>query len=165
MRSNYSRPNPPLKTLGSHLKFVREKAQESLAEVSGAVEIDIDFMLKIENGERLPSEEVLLLLISHFDIQDDEAANLWELAGYNSDATSFDNEIPKPAGVINPEDLKIVYTDMVHVAANDYGVVMNFLQSSGAGNHPLLITRLGMSREHARHVMESFPPGPAPPQP
>ena len=73
MRSNRSRPNSPLQTLGSRIKIERERLKESIAEVSGAVEIDIDLMQKIENGEHIPSEEILLLLISHFDIEDGAA--------------------------------------------------------------------------------------------
>ncbi len=152
MRNNRSRPNSPLQKLGSRLKFVRENAKETLAEVSGAVEIDIDSMQKIENGEQMPSEETLLLLISHFDMEDDIAAKLWEMAGYNEE----DSQNPAPSGVMTPEDLKIVYTDMVHIAANQYGVTMNFMQSTGAGSQPMLISRLGMSREHAEFIIKSL---------
>ena len=37
------------------------------------VEIDVDTLSGIERGEHRPSESVLLLLISHFDIREDEA--------------------------------------------------------------------------------------------
>ncbi len=75
--------NPPFKTLGTHLKYLREHSSESLAEVSGAVEINEDIMERIEQGVERPSEEILMLLISHFNMQDNEAVQLWELAGYD----------------------------------------------------------------------------------
>jgi hypothetical protein len=56
--------------------------------------------------------------------------------------------------MVLPGDVRIVYTDMLHVSVNDYGVVMNFLQGSGPKNPPLAIARVGMSREHAKSVLE-----------
>ena len=53
-----------------------------------------------------------------------------------------------------PMDLRVVYTDMVHVAVNDFGLVMNFMQTAGPANKPLAIARVGMSREHAKSVLE-----------
>lgn len=145
----------PYKLLGSRLKRLREKMQESLAEVSGAVEIDIALLAEYEQGAERPSEDILLLLISHFGIKDDEATKLWELASYEqqrSSSTSLmaDDMITRQTTMMMP----IVYTDMVHVMVNNYGVIMNFLQSSGSANQPLAISRVGMSKEHARSVLE-----------
>src|SRR5579885_2464316 len=79
-----SQSNAPYTALGTHLKYLREQHKESLAEVSGAVEIEIENLARMENGLERPSEEILMLLINHFDIQDNEAVQLWELAGYDS---------------------------------------------------------------------------------
>jgi transcriptional regulator with XRE-family HTH domain len=146
----------PFRTLGGRLKSVREQAKETLAEVSGAVEIDVAAMQQIESGESQPSEEILLLLISHFDITDEEATKLWELAGYNQDndsANASEAELIKKVAALLPLDGRITYTDMIHVAANDYGVVMNFMQNAGPNGQPLLVSRLGMSKEHAQSVI------------
>jgi DNA-binding XRE family transcriptional regulator len=148
----------PYKRLGLSLKQMRVRRQESLAEVSGAVEIESDFLSAIESGAERPSEDVLALLISHFSVRDEIARRLWELAGYdiNSDAGTddVDSTAQQNAVMIMPMDLRIVYTDMVHVVVNDYGLVMNFMQTGGAGNKPLAIARVGMSREHARSVLD-----------
>src|ERR1039458_5725977 len=82
-----SRPDKPFASLGKHLKNVREEARRSLAEVSGAIEIDEQALSLIETGQERPAEEVMLLLISYFDVQDQEALHLWELAQYDSDLT------------------------------------------------------------------------------
>ena len=71
----------PYETLGSQLRRLRERNRESVAEVSGAVEIDETELSKIESGTDRPSEDILLLLISHFAVEDDKAAELWQLAG------------------------------------------------------------------------------------
>src|SRR5438309_12010771 len=75
--------NAPFKTLGTHLKYLREQSNESLAEVSGAVEIAEDALMRIEDGQERPEEDILLLLINHFAMPDQEAVQLWELAGYD----------------------------------------------------------------------------------
>ncbi len=72
----------PFRPLGRRLKDLRDRANESLAEASGAVEIDVRQLASYELGQSLPTEEVLLLLISHFGAKEDEAVKLWELAGY-----------------------------------------------------------------------------------
>lgn len=150
----------PYKTLGIRLKGMREKLRESLAEVSGAVEIELDTLTAIEQGKSRPSEDILLLLISHFAIKEDEATKLWELAGYeklDSQSASMSADefgAIKNAVMVMPLDVRITYTDMAHVVVNDHGVVMNFMQTSGPGNQPLVVSRLGMSREHALSVIE-----------
>lgn len=147
----------PFRMLGGQLRLVREKHSESLAEVSGAVEIEIDKLEQIERGEQRPSEELLLLLISHFNIGDDDAANLWSMAGYEDPADmasgSLGDQI-KQVALVMPMEARIVYTDLVHVMANNYGIVMNFMQTGGPGNQPLAVARVGMSREHAQSVVD-----------
>lgn len=157
--SEKGRSDNQFKSLGNHLKNLRQKRQESLAEVSGAVEIDIDTLAQIEQGISRPSEDILLLLISHFGAKEDEATKLWELAGFDqskvpaSNMANDENGDVRPMVMVMPVDARIVYTDMVHVMVNNYGVVMNFMQGAGPGNQPLAVARVGMSREHAESVL------------
>jgi transcriptional regulator with XRE-family HTH domain len=150
----------PFKTLGGQLKRLREKRQESLAEVSGAVEIDPDVLQAFEQGNERPAEDILLLLISHFATKDEVASKLWELAGYDREELPMQydgntaNEDLKNGTATMAQNTPIVYTDMVHVMVNNYGVVMNFMQTAGNGNQPVAISRIGMSREHAQSVLE-----------
>jgi transcriptional regulator with XRE-family HTH domain len=150
--SENPRSKQPFERLGRQLKKMRVNRKESLAEVSGAVEIEADHLSVIEQGKNRPSEDILLLLISHFEIKEEEAEKLWELAGYLPDEPTTDDK--HQAVVLNAEDLKIVYTDMVHVSVNDFGVIMNFMQGGGPNSQPLAISRVGMSREHAISVLE-----------
>ena len=147
----------PYQALGRRLKVLRERASESLPELSGALEIDIETLSQIEKGITRPSEETLLLLVTHFGVKEDEASKLWEVAGYLPDKLPVSNgandEGLKPMLMVMP-DSRIVYTDTVHVMVNNYGVVMNFMQSGGADNQPMAVARVGMSREHAKSVLE-----------
>lgn len=155
-----SSQDSPFVGLGSQLKSMREKRQESLAEVSGAVEIEIDALSRMESGSERPSEDILLLLISHFAVKEDEATKLWELAGYDQGQLPVSHMANDTSGHVNqtvmvmPLESRVVYTDMVHVMVNNYGVVVNFMQSTGPNNQPLAIARLGMSKEHAQSVLD-----------
>lgn len=150
----------PFEPLGKHLRRIREKRQETLAEVSGAVEIEPDMLNAIEEGRERPGEDILLLLISHFATKEDVATKLWELAGYNQDELPVQNVVNNTQGqaqngvVVLPGDARIVYTDMVHVMVNNYGVIMNFMQTAGPNSQPLAVSRIGMSKEHAKSVLE-----------
>jgi transcriptional regulator with XRE-family HTH domain len=150
----------PYQPLGEKLRGMREQAKESLADVSGAVEIDVQQLTSIEHGQERPSEDILLLLISHFNVKEDEAMQLWEMAGYEhiSNRThslmNDDGGHPQPAVMVLPIDARVVYSDMVHVMVNNYGVIMNFMQGAGPNNQSLAIARIGMSKEHAQSVLE-----------
>lgn len=150
----------PFQQLGGKLRTIREQRKESLAEVSGAVEIDADILEKIESGEQRPSEDILMLLLSYFDVHDDEATSYWDLAGYSySEKSAGSNhqntfEPNQTVAMLMPMDLRIVYTDMVHVMSNNFGIVMNFMQTAGPNNQPLAVARVGMSREHAQSIVD-----------
>ncbi len=155
--------NKPFKDLGEKIKAVREAKKRSIDEVSGAIEISEAVFKKIEQGEQRPAEDTLATLLSYLDIQDSEAEKYWELAGYQSKSESMGLgsadqsstfELNQPIAMMMPVDLRVVYTDMVHVMVNDFGVVMNFMQTAGNGSQPLAVSRIGMSREHAKSVIK-----------
>lgn len=163
----------PYKSLGQRLKGMREHSRESLAEVAGSVEIDMHVLHDIEQGSERPGEDILMLLISHFGVKEDEATSLWRLAGYDpkditNQRTGVDSD-DKNTVIVMPVDMRIAYTDMAHVVVNDHGVVMNFLQTAGPNNQPLVVSRLGMSREHAESIITLLqktlhPPAKLPPK-
>lgn len=146
----------PYRSLGFRLRKLRETSHQTIAEVSGAVEIDPDNLARIENGEHRPSEDVLLLLISHFDPKEDEAVQLWEMAGYDQNqALPGAEEAGKSIIMMVQPDNRIIYSDMVNIVASPQGVVMNFLQAQGS-NQANAISRVGMSREQALRVFEAL---------
>jgi transcriptional regulator with XRE-family HTH domain len=147
----------PFKTLGKQLKALRSRANESLAEASGAVEIDVTLLAKYELGQSRPSEDVLLLLISHFGAKDDEAVRLWEMGGYSMEKIPVAHQANEqvhlqPLEIAN--ESRILFTDVVDITVNNYGVVMNFMQGATPNIKPSTVARVGMSREHAKSVLE-----------
>jgi hypothetical protein len=146
----------PYKVLGTHLHRVRDRLKETIAEVSGAVEINESMLISIEDGIERPTEDILLLLITHFGIQDDEAVKLWDLAGYDrSKQIKLDEEAiaGKQLVMVMTVDTRIVYSDKVEVVANPNGVVMNFMQDPDGPYQSQTVSRIGMSREQTESVI------------
>lgn len=144
-----------MRKLGRRLKEFRDKAQETLAEASSAVEIDVKSLANIELGHDRPSEDVLLLLLSHFGAKDDEALKMWELAGYSMGKIPVTHMSNGDLGEeVKSAAANIFFTDVVDVTVNNYGVVMNFMQNNGPSNKPKSISRVGMSREHAKSILQ-----------
>lgn len=149
----------PYQTLGSHLRFVRQQHNESLAEVSGAVEIDPELLERIEDGHERPSEDILMLLINHFNVQDQEAVQLWESAGYEGDEgparRSADNFEKAPV-VLLAMDARTIYSDGMIVDANQSGVVLSFTQAGVTKDGPMTVSRIGMSYDQAEQVVATL---------
>lgn len=148
----------PYETLGSRLKRLREDSRESLAEVSGAVEIEEKALTRIEDGRERPSEDILLLLISHFAVGDDKAAELWELAGYDKQPHSHDDtddasRAARTQAMMIMIDPRVMYSDSAEIIANRQGIVLNFSQTTDNGGHPLTVSRIGMSETQAKLLM------------
>jgi hypothetical protein len=153
--------NAPFQTLGKHLRYVREQSKQSMAEVSGAVEIDERILERIEAGIERPPEDILLLLISHFAMPNQEAIQLWELAGYDGDMpdqlrpSDEANPIGKSVVMLLALDMRTVYTDGVDIDTNQSGLTMNFIQGSGEGR-TVPVARLGMSYDQAEQVLHKL---------
>lgn len=152
----------PFAPLGHHLKYVREQSNQSLAEVSGAVEIDERHLQRIEEGLERPAEDILLLLISHFGVQDREAVQLWELAEYDSDLPEeirLQNESnlthSKPMVMLLAMDVRTMYSDGLDVAITPAGVTLHFTQSVGP-SQAAPVARLGMSQQQAELVIHTL---------
>lgn len=150
----------PFVSLGRHLKYVREQSKQSLMEVSGAVEIEEKSLELIEAGIERPAEEILLLLISHFNVAETEAVQLWELAKY--DSTIPDQIKPeqidlsnKPVVMVVGLDTRTMYSDGLDVVWTPSGVTMNFTQT-GANDQSLAVARVGMSFDQAEQVLSTL---------
>ena len=152
-------PNTPFITLGQHLKYVREQSRQTLSEVSGAVEIEEQRLQRIEAGQERPAEDILLLLISHFGVQDQEAVQLWELAAYDSDMPDqIKSADALPAGgksvvMLLALDVRTIYSDGLDVSANQAGLTLSFTQATGQPQ-ATPVARVGMSYEQAEQVLQ-----------
>ncbi len=155
-----SESNAPFTTLGKHLKYIREQQDESLAEVSGAVEIDAMRLERIEAGRERPSEDILLLLISHFDMNEQQAVQLWELADYGDEMPDqikpdVEQMLNKQVVMLLATDTRTLYSDGVEAAVNKAGVTLNFTQANGQNSNST-VSKIGMSLEQAQEVIRQI---------
>jgi transcriptional regulator with XRE-family HTH domain len=159
--SEYSQSHQPYSSLGSHLKYLREQSRESLAEVSGAVEIDEETLQRIELGSERPSEDILMLLVNHFGMQDQEAVQLWEMAGYDMQAPDkfgFLEEARangKPVVMLVATDLRTLYSDGLDVVMNRAGMTLEFNQMHSQ-NQRVPVARVGISYEQAEQILATL---------
>lgn len=150
----------PFITLGRHLRYVREQLDRSVGEVSGAVEIDTEMLENIEAGKERPSEDILLLLISHYGVGEQQAVQLWELAEYDDSAP---DQIRPDADIASGQkmvmllalDTRTMYSDGIEIDINKAGVTMIFTQASGKSQDSP-VARVGMSVEQAEEVMRKL---------
>lgn len=149
----------PYSVFGQRLRSLRERAKESVLEVSYAIEIDEKTLERIEAGRELPDEDVLMLLISHFDVKDNDAVKLWELAGYGShmDKETIPNEeqLLKQVMMVIPFDNRVAFSDTAQIDAKPTGVVINFLQATG-NPQPQSVSKIGMSVEQAGQLIQQL---------
>ena len=161
----------PFASLGKHLKNVREQSKRSLAEVSGAIEIDEKALQLIEIGQERPEEEVMLLLISYFGVQDQEALHLWELARYDSDLSDHmqfhETDEPattspassKPVIMMLAMDMRTMYSDGLEINWNKAGLTLNFTQANPQPHTKpanISVARVGLSHAQAEQVLKSL---------
>lgn len=163
MNEQKSQGVPPFQTLGTHLKYLREQSNESLQEASGAVEIDTETLQRIEAGAERPSEDILLLLIQHYNTQDHEAVQLWELAGYDGNTSPHRMRLEDLLGkdgmkqvvMLIANDQRAMYSDGLDVTINNAGLTLNFTQVSGP-DKATTVARVGMSYEQALQVAKTL---------
>lgn len=146
----------PFDTLGKHLRYVREELQQSLEEVSGAVEIDEQLLARIEAGEERPTEDILLLLISYFGVRDYEAVRLWELADYATDLPEqlqpdIDNQTGKVVMLL-AMDMRTIYSDGLDITTTPAGITLGFTQAGSRGRQTP-VARIGMSHQQAQQIL------------
>ena len=51
---------------------------------------------------------------------------------------------------INFDTTPILYTDNISVTSNDHGIIFDVMQRVGSTNKVRIVSRLGMSRSHAK---------------
>lgn len=146
----------PYKELGETLAKLRRQRNKTADEVAGAIEIDREKLLSYERGESKPAEDILGLLISHFELDESEADSLWQKANYKIDNQNSDRGMmPQAAIMLLPLDARIVYSDSYNITANKKGVILNFMQSNGTTS-PLPISKIGMSLEQTKDFLRSL---------
>jgi hypothetical protein len=57
---------------------------------------------------------------------------------------------------VNLDTTPILYTDSVYMTTNPDGVTLDFTQRLGSTNKMRIVSRIGMSREHAKKMLSEL---------
>jgi len=57
---------------------------------------------------------------------------------------------------VNPENARILFTDTIFMNTNEDGVVLDIAQKVGRTNQMQIVSRIGMSREHAKKFIKKL---------
>lgn len=153
---------------------MRDKTKKSLFEVSRVVGIDKTFLSKLENGDRRPSITVLNSLLNFYKADRSIFDELYALSGFPNVSSRNLNQLKterkevygtmnqepvnrdsQPQTQINvPNNLPILYSDSVWVTASPFGLVFDFGQRMGPTSNVNVVSRVGLSKEHAVALLE-----------
>ena len=70
-----------------------------------------------------------------------------------------ENTIPQPTNVsvtLNLDTTPILYTDNIMMSANEDGIVLDVSQKLGNTNQLRIVSRVGMSRKHAKKFLSEL---------
>ena len=151
--------------LGETLRQIRsDRNAGGIKVVASEIGVDYSNLSKVENGYIKPSRNLLDKLIAFYEIPATEASQLYYLAGEREGVTFKLEEAKKPqqitpnayAGnqVAIPENSPVLYAGAVYMDASPFGVVFNFAQQVGPTNNLVVVSRIGMSNEHAKALCE-----------
>lgn len=156
------------KKFGQILRAYRLRRNLNITSVGEAISINRTYLSKLENGHERPSIDVLNRLVHHYSLSENEASDLFLLAGYKSGVVILNRrEVinnmdklnkPEQGGVqINlNSNLSVLYSDSVFVTSNPYGVLLDFAVNMGPTNQQNVVSRIGMSKEHAKALAETI---------
>jgi DNA-binding XRE family transcriptional regulator len=159
---------------GITLKLLRIKHRQTTNQLASALAVDRTFISKLENGHDKPSRELIGKIISHFSLSPNEAMTLWNQAsgltvtGEQGKEESYMSQAKQPMFIQQPApnqptnvNINIdaartptLYTDNVFVGKSDVGVTLDFAQSVGPTGQVVVQSRIGMSQEQAKRLIE-----------
>jgi transcriptional regulator with XRE-family HTH domain len=157
---------------GEKIKEFRRLRGLTSQELAGKLSVSRSYLARLENGYDKPSQEFLRKLSKNLSLSDEQAKQIWDLAGYTSSGFIIDRENRK--GVVEEvnngevetgkemkkeiqvsmKDVPVLYSDSAFVTANQFGIVFDFAQSIGSTNNQNVVARIGMSIDHARALSE-----------
>lgn len=155
--------------------FLQEKRKElgySVRQLAKLTGVNYSLYSKFENGLRNPTDIQLSRLAERLGVDKEK---LMRLAGRLDEQKTTVKSIktgdvlgkrgakfPMSRGTekennINiavPPNTPVLYTDSVYLTVSPYGVVLNFAQHLGSTNQQNIVSRVGMSKIHARILVE-----------
>lgn len=150
--------------LGEALRSYRlNKEIGGIKTVANEIGVDYSNLSKVENGHIKPSKNLLEKLVAFYDVPAIEASQLYYLAGETEGVTfkltepiNIKSDQLDPAAIQSqvsiPQNNPVLYAGAVYIDVTPFGVVFNFAQQTGPTNNLVVVSRIGMSTEHAEDL-------------
>lgn len=157
---------------GHRIRMYRVQKGENITQAAKGLELDRTYLSRLENGHLQPTRKLLEKICEYYLIPEDEASEIYTLAGYagkdivmqNKKGEGVErrmegNQISESRGAkgieLNvPSNAVVLYTDSAFVTTNEFGICIDFAQRLGSTNKHNVVTRVGMSKEHARALIK-----------
>ncbi|MDO8639201.1 MAG: DUF3467 domain-containing protein [Candidatus Daviesbacteria bacterium] len=162
------------KDFGNKIREFRKNKEESLLRVSSSLGIDKTYLSKLENGHLKPSKKILERISNYYSLSEEKMIILYDFAGYGEEEKQFrqnedEREVIKmdesPSSVITkgkegaveigvPNNVQVLYSNAVFITSDDFGVVLDFAQRLGSTSNHNVVSRIGMSFDHAENFLK-----------
>lgn len=148
------------KRFGGKLKRYRIRAgYENLQKAADALGVDRSYLSKLEAGLSNPSSRFFNEMAALYRLTPEETFDLINLIGFRKEVITVAEQKqgePQfgPQIAIPQARAEILYSDAVQVDVNEFGVVLNFAQRLGPSNKQIVVSRVGMSKEHVRALIK-----------
>lgn len=146
-----------MENFGAFLKAKREKLSLTVRDLALLTGIDFSLISKYESNSRKPTIQNLSKIKDALNLSEEDYFTAKKLGNYidsrgGGEIIQMDNNQNQQVNLqVNmPNDLKVLYTDSTFFSINQYGVVLDFAQTVGATQQQNIVSRIGMSKEHAK---------------
>lgn len=162
--------NPFIK-LGTTIKEYRVRKGENITQAAKALKLDRTYLSRLENGHLQPTRNLLERICDYYSIPEDTASEVYTLAGYAGKDIVMQNKVgegvekrmenqvsgnkdSKGIELNVPSNAVVLYTDSAFVTTNEFGICIDFAQRLGSTNKHNVVTRVGMSKDHAKALIK-----------
>lgn len=157
---------------GQRIRIYRVRKDENITQAAKNLDVDRTYLSRLENGHLQPTRKVLEKICKYYSISQNDASEIYTLAGYagkdivmqNKEREGVEkimeeNQISKSKDVkgveLNvPNNAVVIYTDSAFVTTNEFGCVIDFAQRLGSTNKQNVVARVGMSKDHAKALIK-----------
>lgn len=156
---------------GQTIKELRSQRGLSQEELSKKLGMHWTYLSKVENGFKRPNLDFLRNVKEKLSLTEEQFQNLRSLlltlekrtrsekasgkkgVNYTMDDKSSQKQDQPILNIKLPENLPVLYSDMIAVTSTAYGITLDIAQKVGATNNHNIVARVGISLDHAKDVL------------
>lgn len=152
-------------TFGKTLKNFRLGSEFTLKDLSKKIGKHWTYLSKIENDKKKPTLQLLKIIANSLNLADQQYQGLCSLLftrtqmreGVNYEMQNqapSENQNKQVLNINIPQNLAVLYSDMIAVTSSAYGITLDVGQKLGATNNHNIVARIGISLSHAKDFLK-----------